>query len=75
MAERAERALSGVALIPLDGAILDAAAALELPALRTLDAIHLASALSLGKDLAVYTYDVRLAEAAADAGVAVRAPS
>jgi uncharacterized protein len=44
--------------------------------LRSLDAIHLATALSLGDDVgAVFAYDTRLSEAAADAGLDVRAPS
>lgn len=44
--------------------------------LRTLDAIHLATALRLGSDLdAVVTYDNRLAEAARTLGLPVAAPS
>ena len=43
--------------------------------MRTLDAIHLATALSLGDDLeALVTYEVRLAEAAGDAGLAALSP-
>lgn len=45
------------------------------PSLRTLDAIHLATALSLGDGLeALVTYDRRLAEAGAAAGVPILAP-
>ncbi len=45
------------------------------PMLRTLDALHLASALELGADLdAVVTYDRRLAEAIDLEGVEVVAP-
>jgi uncharacterized protein len=55
--------------------LLSAAAAVEPRALRTLDAIHLASALSLGGTLgALVTYDNRLASAARGAGVAVLQP-
>jgi len=43
--------------------------------LRSLDAIHLATARLLGPELtALVTYDERLAKAAVDAGVAVLAP-
>jgi predicted nucleic acid-binding protein len=46
------------------------------PSLRTLDAIHLASALVLGPDLeAVVTYDARMAEAAGWLGIDAVAPS
>lgn len=44
--------------------------------LRSLDALHLATAQKAQPDLtAVVTYDIRLAAAAADAGVPVEAPS
>lgn len=73
---RALVALTAVTLIPLDEAVLDAAAALEPPELRSLDALHLASALSLGGDLArFYCYDLRLAGAAQSLGMDVRSPS
>jgi predicted nucleic acid-binding protein len=73
---RVHASLARTLLVPLDAAVLDAAAALEPPALRSLDAIHLATALSLGTDLAVmYVYDERLASAARDAGVKVEAPA
>lgn len=43
--------------------------------LRSLDAIHLATARLLGPELtALLTYDDRLAKAAADAGIPVHAP-
>jgi predicted nucleic acid-binding protein len=43
--------------------------------LRTLDAIHLATVLTLGDDLLhLVTYDERLAHAGVEAGVAVVAP-
>ena len=52
------------------------AASIEPVELRTLDAIHLASALSLGDDLAaVLTYDRRMADAAESRGLVVVAPS
>ena len=74
-AARAEAVLDGIALIPIDEGILRAAATLAPRDLRTLDAIHLASALSFGRDLAeLVTYDQRLAEAATGAGIDVRSP-
>ena len=46
------------------------------PILRTLDAIHLATAQVLGGDLeALVSYDVRLASAAQAAGLAVLSPA
>lgn len=63
-------------LVPLDDKVLLAAAALEPATLRSLDAIHLATALSLGGDLgAMYVYDARLAAAARAAGIRVEAPA
>jgi predicted nucleic acid-binding protein len=76
----AARALAGrivraVSLIAVTDELLDRAATLEPPSLRSLDALHLASALSLGGVLGpVVTYDVRLAEAASAAGLDVIAP-
>jgi hypothetical protein len=52
------------------------AAALDSPALRTLDALHLATALEIGAELRAFaTYDERLAAAAAAEGLEVLAPS
>ena len=74
--ERARSLVSRLDMVRLDAEILDAAARLEPRELRTLDAIHLASALVLGEELDVLvTYDARLAAAAAAAGVAVTAPA
>lgn len=54
--------LEGVSLLPLDDSILDRAASLGPPVLRTLDAIHLATALSVRDEIGVlFTYDERLA--------------
>jgi predicted nucleic acid-binding protein len=62
-------------LIRLDDDLLDTAAHLDTPALRSLDAIHLASALALGKGLAaVVSYDRRMAAAAERLGLTVVAP-
>lgn len=72
---RATSVLDGIALVPVDGAILRDAASLKPRSLRTLDAIHLATALTLGRDLdAVITYDQRLGAAAVRAGLTVSSP-
>jgi predicted nucleic acid-binding protein len=71
---RARRVLDGIALAPIDEGILRGAAELA-PRLRTLDAIHLGTALSLREEIASFvTYDDRLAAATAAAGLAVSAP-
>lgn len=68
--------LDGVALLPLDDAILDCAASLAGPDLRSLDAIHLATALNVRADLgALISYDERLGAAARRHGLEVIAPS
>ncbi len=75
-ARRAHVALSAITLLPLDHQILDAAADLDPVELRSLDALHLASAMSLGDDLErLYCYDVRLTNAAGSLGVEVSCPS
>lgn len=62
-------------LVPLDRAVQDVACDVGDPSLRTLDALHLASALLLGDALTVLvTYDHRLADAARAAGVVVASP-
>jgi predicted nucleic acid-binding protein len=73
---RAVQVLAHIALVEVDRALLRAAAAIAPATLRSLDAIHLATALSLGQDLAgVITYDQRLAEAAIGADLEVWAPA
>jgi len=67
--------LRDVALIPLEEALLDGATALNPPVLRSLDALHLATALSIRDDIGAFlTYDRRLAEAAEQHGLPVAAP-
>ncbi len=73
---RAREVLTRVALVEVDRRVLAAAAVLDPPTLRTLDAIHLAAALTLRDDLAaLVTYDRRLAAAAKRADIEVRAPA
>ncbi len=67
-------ALSGVAEYTLDDDVLRRARRVGSDELRSLDAIHLASAIAVGAD-AILTYDKRLAEAAAAVGLAALAPT
>jgi predicted nucleic acid-binding protein len=63
-------------LVELDEDVARLAATLASPTLRSLDAVHLASALAIGEELAEFiTYDARLAAAARGAGLKVRAPA
>ena len=67
---RADDLVAQVPLIALDAAVIRLAAELPPRTLRSLDAIHLATALSLGEDLGAFlTYDRRLGAAATAAGV------
>lgn len=60
----------------LSGELLEQAGVLTPPDLRSLDAIHVAAALSLGDDLGdLVTYDARMAVAAQARGLNVIAPS
>lgn len=62
-------------LMQLSGSAIDMAAEIGEPMLRSLDALHLASAVLLGDDLTDFvTYDHRLAAAAAEAGLPVTTP-
>src|SRR5206468_9356002 len=73
---RARTVLSRIALVDLDQDVVQTAAALEPPELRALDAVHLATAISLGRDLgALCAYDVRLRSAAAANTIEVLAPA
>jgi len=63
-------------LIDVDDRILDTAALLEPAALRSLDAIHLATAQLLGADLGVIvTYDERMAAGARALGFIAESPT
>ena len=73
----ADRLLASVALLPVSEGILASAETVAPPAVATLDAIHLATALTLATDGSVdtvLTYDGRLAEGARHHGLAVLAP-
>jgi uncharacterized protein len=62
---RADLLLTRIDQVDVTRAVLEAASRLPDPALRSLDAIHLATALQLDQDLeALVTYESRLAAAA-----------
>ena len=67
--------LEAVLLMDITPAVLEAAARVDPPLLRSLDAIHVATALAThDPTLEVITYDDRLAEAAAANGLRVVQP-
>ena len=73
---RAHLVLPRIALVELDDEVARTAATLKPAELRTLDAIHLATALTLGDDLGAFcTYDTRLAKAAEASVPLVLAPA
>ena len=62
--------------LELDQPLLERAGTLNPPDMRSLDAVHVAAALSLGSDLAeLITYDARMAGAARAQGLVVTSPS
>ena len=67
--------LGDLDLVPLDRTVQDLACELGDPMLRTLDALHLASAVLLGEHLSTFVaYDHRLRDAARNEGLAVATP-
>jgi uncharacterized protein len=76
LAYDAARALiGGMELVEIDADIRRAAAGLDDPGLRSLDAIHLATALSLGERCGTFfAYDERLIAAARAHGLTVTVP-
>lgn len=67
--------LAELDLIPLTSDVVDEAADVDGTVLRSLDAIHLASALSIRGDLSAFVaYDHRLVEAATAAGLELHRP-
>lgn len=67
-------ALTGVAWAQLSTPILESARSIGPPFLRSLDAIHLATAVALAVD-ELWTYDHRLAAAAEELGIPSRSPA
>lgn len=71
---RAGEVVDALGLLPLERALLLAAGALSEPALRALDAIHVAAAIDLAPVDAFVTYDERQAAAARLAGLRTMSP-
>lgn len=75
MADRADAVAATLTVIELDLAIEQIAMSLD-SSPRTLDAIHLATALAIGDDLEAFVcYDDRLCVAAARTGMGVASPA
>lgn len=73
---RAAAVLAGIDQVAVSRALLQHAAILQPPLLRTLDALHIATALGIGPRLgALITYDRRMATSAAWHGISVLSPS
>lgn len=73
---RGREILAGIELIRMSDRVLTAAGEMLPADLRSLDAIHLATAQELGSDLGrIVTYDARLAAAARALGLAVGSPA
>ena len=72
---RARQVVERIELVRIDDLLLDAAALLPGERLRSLDAIHLAAAQRLGRDLSVLvSYDERMLAAARELGIPVASP-
>lgn len=72
--DRSAHVLEAIALLPVERAVLLAAGALAEPALRALDAIHVAAAAAVAPIDGFLTYDERQAAAARLAGLRTVAP-
>jgi uncharacterized protein len=73
--DRAQELVEALGLLPLDRALLLAAGALSEPALRALDAIHVAAAVDLAPLDGFVSYDERQAAAARLAGLRTYGPA
>jgi predicted nucleic acid-binding protein len=68
--------LEGIDLLPVQRSIIERAASVGPNELRSLDAIHLASALTIKTHLTAFVaYDTRLCAAALEAGMTVQSPN
>lgn len=73
---RARKLIAAVTLIAIDDEFLEEAASMDPIALRSLHAIHLATARRLGADLeAIVTYDRRMIAGARTLGLPVASPA
>jgi len=71
----ARAVLDTMTVVTVTTAVFERAATLDPDSLRSLDAIHLASAMELGDELdEIVTYDTRLAQAARNYGITVFSP-
>jgi len=71
----ARQVLAGLDLIPLTADLVESASSIGPPDLRSLDAIHLSSALLISEDVTAFVaYDMKLKTAALAAGLEVVAP-
>jgi len=68
--------LESITLVAISRSVYESAATLGPPVLRSLDALHLASAIHVGGDelKAIITYDLRMIEAARAMDIAVVSP-
>jgi uncharacterized protein len=74
--EGVNQALDSVSLVLPSATTFHRTGTVVPPSLRSLDALHVASAMELGSDLeAVVAYDARLIEGAVAAGLAVLSPA
>lgn len=75
-AARARAVLGRIDLIRVNDRVLNAAGALQPPELRSLDAIHIASAQLLAEDLGqLVTYDDRMLATASGLGISTVSPA
>lgn len=75
LADRARFLLDGMDILPITDAVVTVAESIGPAGLRSLDAIHLASAARIGSTLTcVVTYDRRLAEGCRAVGITSEAP-
>jgi uncharacterized protein len=72
--DRSTAVLEAVALLPVEQTVVIAAGAFSEPALRTLDAIHVAAAIDVAPTDGFVSYDERQAAAARLAGLRTIAP-
>ena len=76
LTENAGEVVAQISVIEVGASIRLRASLLEAATVRSLDALHLATAIEIGDALdAVITYDARMAAAAHSLGLAVTAPS
>jgi len=76
LVDQSQHLLDAIVIMRLGSDIFEEAGYLEPPSLRSLDAIHISSALGLGDDLeGLVAYDQRMVEAAKSHGIRVVAPA